>query len=132
MSSWSRFLESESPSHRQVRETLSYLARDINSLGVYEFDLQQLEKLNIDVVPMTLDETSPHKPSYFAPHTGDMIPEPTKDNLGEAYTGFDDETEASFTGPADRAYWMGEHLSRYISYYIFRVSEESVPWISGE
>ena len=75
----------ESPAHRQVRATLTNLARKVNSLRVDEFDLQQLKNLNIHIDLITLDETSPHKPSYFAPYPGRSIPEPNDDDLGGAY-----------------------------------------------
>lgn len=55
----------ESPAHRQVRGALRDMTLKIKSLGVNEFDLQQLKELCIDINPITLDETSGHKPSYF-------------------------------------------------------------------
>lgn len=118
------------PAHRQVRATLTNLARKVNSLRVDEFDLQQLKNLNIHVDLITLDETSPHKPSYFAPYPGRSIPEPNDDDLGGAYNGLDDETEHSLTRPADRAYVMDIHLSSYISYYDLNAKGERAPWTS--
>ncbi|RJE18337.1 hypothetical protein PHISCL_09326 [Aspergillus sclerotialis] len=120
----------ESPAHRQVRATLTNLARKANSLRVDEFDLQQLKELDIHLDGITLDETSPHRPSYFAPYPGHSVPEPNDDDLGGAYNGLDDETKYSLARPADRAYVMDIHLSSYISYYDLHAQGERAPWIS--
>ena len=88
----------ESPAHRQVRATLTNLTREVNKLRVDEFDLQQLQNLNIHVDLITLDETS-HKPAYFAPYPAHSIPEPNDDDLGGTYNGLDDGMEHPLTRP---------------------------------
>ncbi|RAK98796.1 uncharacterized protein BO80DRAFT_386874 [Aspergillus ibericus CBS 121593] len=120
----------ESHAHRQVRSTLTDLAREINGLPLDKFELQQLESLNIHIDPLTPDATSAHKPAYFASYPDHCVPEPKIDDVGGAYNGLDDETERSLTRPADRAYVMNIHLSSYISYYDLNAKEERVPWIS--
>lgn len=102
------------------------------NLGVDEFDLQQLKELCIDVDPITLDETSPHKPSYFALYPGNLIPEPTDDALEGPYNGLNDETEDSFTRPVDRTYVMNIYLSFYIFYCDRNAKGERVPCTSKE
>ncbi|KAK2805794.1 hypothetical protein FQN50_006070 [Emmonsiellopsis sp. PD_5] len=122
----------ESPARRRMREALRSLTLSIKGLGVDEFDLHQLKGFNIQIHPMTLDETSHtrHKPSYFAPYPGHLIPEPDDDALGGAYNGLDDETELSLTRPVDRAYVMNIHLSCYISYCERNAKGERAPWTS--
>ncbi|KAF7122064.1 hypothetical protein CNMCM5793_000019 [Aspergillus hiratsukae] len=118
----------ESHSRREMREALRNMALSVKGLGVDEFDLQQLKSLNIRVDFMTLEETSPQKPSYFAPYPGHLLPDPNEDTLGGAYNGLDDETELSLTRPADRAYVMDIYLSNYISHCGRFAKEERVPW----
>lgn len=113
----------ESSARREMRVTLTNLTRKIASLEVKELDLQQLKDLNIHVEPMTLDETSPDRPSYFAPHPGCLIPEPD-DDLRGAYKGLDDETDPASHRPVDRAYWMDVNLARYIAYYAWDAKGE--------
>ncbi|PYI02944.1 hypothetical protein BO78DRAFT_432520 [Aspergillus sclerotiicarbonarius CBS 121057] len=120
----------ESPAHRQVRSTLTNLARKVNGLGLDELDLQQLKNLNIRVDHLTPDDTSPQKPSYFASYPDHLVPEPKADDVRGPYNGVDDETEYSLTRPADRAYVMNIYLSSYMSYYDFNAKEERAPWIS--
>ncbi|KAJ5542600.1 hypothetical protein N7535_005022 [Penicillium sp. DV-2018c] len=130
----SRVLKSEPPAQRQVHTTLMYMARNVECLRVDELDLQQLENLNVDVVPLALDETSPHQPSYFAPLPSHSIPEPNDDDLGESFNGHDDETEDddSSAHPADRAYWMSGHLEHYISYYEQKARGDRFTWVADD
>lgn len=101
----------ESPVRRQVHAAVRDIALKAKSPQVDKFDMGQLNNLNILVEIVTLDEKSPHQPSYFAPYQEHLIPEPNDDALGETYNGVDDETETSFTRPADRAYVMDMYFS---------------------
>ncbi|KAA8641642.1 hypothetical protein EYZ11_006838 [Aspergillus tanneri] len=121
----------ESPTRRKMREALKNITQSIKGLEVDKFDLQQLKHLNIRVDSLVLDESSPHKPSYFAPYPGHLVPNPDDDALGGPYNGLDDETEHSFTRPIDRAYVMNIHLSSYISYCDTYAKGERPPWTSG-
>ncbi|PYH65242.1 uncharacterized protein BO88DRAFT_349124 [Aspergillus vadensis CBS 113365] len=114
----------EPPARRQMRAALRDLALKIKSLAVDELDLQQLENLNVRVDLMSLDQASPHKPSYFAPLADHSIPDPKDDDLHGPYNGVDDETEPAFTSPVDRAYAMDIHLSSYITYYSMKADHE--------
>lgn len=89
----------ESPARREVRAALKEIALGIKPLGIDEFDLQQLKKFNIRLDPMTLDEASDHKPCYFVPYPGHLLPEPKYDALGGSYRGLDDDdgTDHAFT-----------------------------------
>ncbi|PWY83812.1 hypothetical protein BO94DRAFT_557654 [Aspergillus sclerotioniger CBS 115572] len=83
-------LIAEPPAHRHVRWRLTNLAREIKSLQLDEFDVQQLDFR----YPY---EKLPQKPTYFASYPGHSIPEPNTDNFREPYKGLDDETEYSLT-----------------------------------
>lgn len=120
----------ESSARRQVHATMRDIALKAKSLQVDELDVGQLNHLNVQVDVVTLDEESPHKPSYFAPYPGHLVPEPNDDALGDTYNGVDDETEHSFTRPVDRAYVMEMYFSGYISYCDVNVKGERVPWFS--
>ncbi|KKZ60119.1 hypothetical protein EMCG_05144 [[Emmonsia] crescens] len=110
-----------------MRYALRRIALSIKDLAVNEFDLEQLKSLNIRVDPMILDETSPHKPSYFAPYPEHLVLDPDEEALGGAYNGIYDEMEP-FTRPANRAYEMNKHLSHYIYYCSLFCEEERTPW----
>lgn len=122
----------EAPARRQMRAALRDLALKIKSLRVDELDLQLLEKLNIRVNLMSLDEASPHKPSYFAPLKDHAIPDPKDDDLDGPYNGLNEETEPAFTSPIDRAYAVDIHFSWYITYYSMKADREGyrTTWFS--
>ncbi|GKZ81077.1 hypothetical protein AnigIFM56816_005588 [Aspergillus niger] len=122
----------EAPARRQMRAALRDLALKIKSLRVDELDLQLLEKLNIRVNLMSLDEASPHKPSYFAPLKDHAIPDPKDDDLDGPYNGLNEETEPAFTSPIDRAYAVDIHFSSYITYYSMKADREGyrTTWFS--
>lgn len=123
-------MSAKSPVRRQVHAAVRDIALKAKSLQVDEFDMGQPNNLNVHVEIATLDEESPHKPSYFAPYPGHLISEPDDDTLGDTYNGVDDETEHSFTLPVDRAYVMDMYFSGHISYCDVNIKGERVPWFS--
>ncbi|RAL16898.1 uncharacterized protein BO97DRAFT_430949 [Aspergillus homomorphus CBS 101889] len=95
----------EGPSRHKLREAIRLLNLAIKNFGVDEFAPEHLTRLNIRVVPIGLDEDALHKPCYFAPYHGHLLPELNEETLGDSYNGMDDY-EACFTCPRDRAYAM--------------------------
>lgn len=57
----------ESPVRRQVHAAVRDIALKAKSFQVDEFDMGQLNNLNILVEIVTLDEKSPQKPSTLLP-----------------------------------------------------------------
>lgn len=115
----------EPPGRYEMRKAL----RIMREYGVGEFDLQQLESLNIRFEPMILDEASSHKPLYFAPYPGDWVPDPDEEALEDSYKGIDEEgPDFPFIGPSDRAYGMNIYLTRYISHCKMESKGEDVLW----
>lgn len=60
----------ESPVRRQVHAAVRDIALKAKSFQVDEFDMGQLNNLNILVEIVTLDEKSPQKPSTLLPTQG--------------------------------------------------------------
>lgn len=116
----------EAPAHREMREALRHIALGVKGLGLDEFDMQKLKDLNICIDPMELDETSCHKPLYFAPYPDHQMPEPDEEALGGIYKGQDGEREP-FTRPVDRAYGTNIYLSNYLSHCDYFAEGERVP-----
>ncbi|KAK2812587.1 hypothetical protein FQN50_001231 [Emmonsiellopsis sp. PD_5] len=117
----------ESSAHIAMRHALRRIALRIKDLAVNEFSPEQLNSLNIHVDPMILDETSPRKPSFFAPYPAHLVPDPDEEALGGTYNGIEDEMEP-FTRPANRAYEINRHLSHYIYHCSLFCEEGRTPW----
>ncbi|KAJ5587727.1 uncharacterized protein N7459_003492 [Penicillium hispanicum] len=119
------------PAQREIRVALMAMHIRVRDFGVDEFDLKQLEDLNVRVDPMVLDETSPQKPSYFAAQPSHLILETNEETLG-SYNGLDDMEDISpaFKRPYDIARQMNWFLVHYISRCRSHANDEgeSDPW----
>ncbi|KAK2801206.1 hypothetical protein FQN51_005521 [Onygenales sp. PD_10] len=116
----------ESPTHIAMRHDLRRIALRIKDLAVDEFSPEQLKSLNIRIDPMILDETSPRKPSYFAPYPAHLVPDPDEEVLGGAYNGIDDEMEP-FTRPANHYPFQGLYKYAEPAYGCYRITDLNGP-----
>ncbi|KAL4786894.1 hypothetical protein BJX76DRAFT_63937 [Aspergillus varians] len=126
----------ESHAHREMREAIRRITLGVKNLKVNEFDLQQLKALNIRIDPISLNENSPHRPTFFAPYPSGLMPETDDNALGGAYNGVDDDEPDSFfhsyySCPNDRAYAVNNHLMSYISWCHTLHKGTEIPWTSG-
>ncbi|KNG85848.1 hypothetical protein ANOM_003987 [Aspergillus nomiae NRRL 13137] len=105
----------ESSHHKELRDALRAIKKDVEGLETYQLDYSQLKTHQIYASPMDLDESSSVKPRFFRPCDASLLihPDATYDQTWSAYSEFD-SIDPSFRRPINCARWVMSYFSSYI------------------
>ena len=120
----------ESPHHKELRDALRAIKKDVEGLETYQLNYSQLKTHKIYASPMDLDESSSIKPRFFKPCDASLLllnPDATYDQTRSAYNEFD-SINPDFRRPIYCARWM----ISYFSYYIVASAIHSKDFILDE
>ncbi|KGO78475.1 hypothetical protein PITC_069380 [Penicillium italicum] len=116
----------ETDEHLEQRWFLIELEKAIQALDVHKLDATYLEKFNVNLCHLSLDQNSELKPLFFAPRPN--LPQPSDEILDEVCLVGD--PEQCFTDPYARAHAIHDDWDSY-AFHQVRVAYDGL-WRSKQ